>query len=186
MSRERRTAAVDLASPAAHVGAHDAALTATAPTARSADADAAAADPGPFIGSLTRRVHHWVRARMAAEVTAAGFSDLNPAHVAVFRTPSPDGMSPSELATQLQITKQSVNELLGHLERRGYLRREPDSHHARRRRIRLTDRGHDALAVAHAAAWRAEREAADLLGEQRLTELRHTLTDLVTHLDAIP
>lgn len=152
-----------------------------APTARSVDA--AALDPGPFIGSLTRRVFQWVRARIAAEVAAAGFTDLNPAHVAVFRNPSPEGHSPSELAGQLQITKQSVNELLGHLERRGYLLREPDPRHARRRRIRLTDRGREVLAVVHAAAWRAERDAAELLGEQRLTELRKTLTDLVALLD---
>jgi DNA-binding MarR family transcriptional regulator len=141
-------------------------------------------DADPFIGWLTRRVYQWVRQSIAAEVTAAGFTDLNPAHVAVFRNPTPDGMSPSELAEQLQITKQSVNELLGHLERHGYLVREPDPRNSRRRRIRLTDRGYEVQAVCHAAAWRAERTAADLLGEHRLADLRRNLTDLVARLDS--
>lgn len=140
-------------------------------------------DAGPYIGYLTRRVWQWVRQIIAAEVMAAGFTDLNPAHVAVFRNPAPDGLSPSELAEQLQITKQSVNELLGHLERHGYLVREPDPRNSRRRRIRLTDQGHQVHAVALAAAQEAERTAAKLLGEDRLADLRRNLTDLVALLD---
>lgn len=134
---------------------------------------------GPYIGSLTRQVWQWVRQRVYAEVTAAGFTDLKPAHVAVFRNPSPDGKSPSELAGQLNITKQSVNELLGHMEQHGYLIREPDPRNSRRRQIRLTAKGRQVEAVAGAAARGAEKTAADLLGEQRLAELRRTLINLV-------
>ena len=141
-------------------------------------------DAGPFIGYLSRRVFQWVRHTMAVEVTAAGFTDLNPAHVAVFRSPTPEGMSPSELAEQLQITKQSVNELLGHLERHGYLVREPDPHNSRRRRIRLTPQGQKVQAIVATAAWQAERTAAELLGERRLADLRRNLTDLVALLDS--
>lgn len=140
-------------------------------------------DAGPFIGYLTRRVWQWVRQIITAEVRAAGFTDLSPAHVAVFRNPGPDGLSPSELADQLQITKQSVNELLGHLERHGYLVREPDPRNSRRRRIRLTGRGQEVHAIALAAAQQAEHTAAGLLGEHRLADLRRNLTDLVALLE---
>lgn len=134
---------------------------------------------GPYIGSLTRRVWQWGRQRVYAEVTAAGFTDLKPAHVAFFRNPSPDGKSPSELAGELIITKQSVNELLGHLEKHGYLIREPDPGNSRRRRIRLTAKGRRVEAVCWAAARHTDETAADLLGEQRLVELRRILIDLV-------
>lgn len=139
-------------------------------------------DTGPhigYIGSLTRQVWQWVRQRIYAEVTAAGFTDVKPAHVAVFRNPSPDGQSPHELAGQLNITKQSVNELLGHLEQHGYLIREPDPRDSRRRRIRLTAKGRQLEAIMWAAARRAEENAADLVGKERLAEFRRTLTDLV-------
>ena len=135
--------------------------------------------PGRFIGSLTRLVWQWVRSRIYAEVVAAGFDDLNPAHVAVFRYPTADGMRPSDLAEEMQITKQSVNELLGHLERRGYVVREPDPNDSRSRRIRLTDRGRELEDVTWKAAQCAEREAADLVGPERVRELRRTLSDLV-------
>jgi hypothetical protein len=113
-----------------------------------------------YIGSLTRQVRQRVRQRLYAKVTAAGFTDLNPAHVAVFR-------------------KQSVNELLGHLEQHGYLVREPDPRNSRRRRIRLTDKGRELEATMWRAARQAEENAAGLLGEERLAEFRRTLTDLV-------
>jgi len=133
----------------------------------------------PFIGSMSRLVWQWVRREIHADVLAAGYDDLNPAHVAVFRNPSPDGMRPSELADEMQITKQSVNGLLGHLERQGYLVREPDPADSRSRRIHLTDLGRDVERVTWKAAARAERRAAELLGEDRLEDLRQTLADLV-------
>jgi DNA-binding MarR family transcriptional regulator len=141
---------------------------------------------GPYIGSLARLVWQWVRAEIHAAVVAAGYDDLNPAHVAVFRNPSVEGMRPSELADEMQITKQSVNQLLGHLERRGYLGREPDPADSRGRRIRLTDQGHKLEAVVTQAAADAERKAADLIGDDRIADLRHTLADLVARLDLSP
>ena len=150
----------------------------------STEPDLSAPGAGPYLGWLTQQVWQWVRQSVAAEVAAAGFTDLNPAHLAVFRNRAPDGMSPSELAEQLQITKQSVNDLLGHLEQHGYLVREPDPRNSRRRRIRLTGQGREVQAIVRTAAWRAERTAAELLGEHRLADLRRNLTDLVALLDS--
>lgn len=122
----------------------------------------------------------WVRGEVHAAAVAAGYDDLNPAHTAVFRNPSVEGMRPSELADEMQITKQSVNELLGHLERRGYLVREPDPADSRSRRIRLTDQGRQLERVVEQAAADAEAKAAELIGADRVHELRSALAELVT------
>jgi DNA-binding MarR family transcriptional regulator len=137
----------------------------------------------PFIGGLTRVVWQWVRREIHAGVVAAGYDDLNPAHVALFRNPGPDGMRPSDLAEEMQITKQSVNELLGHLEHRGYLMREPDPTDGRSRRIRLTHVGQDLMGTVWQAAQNAELKAAAAIGADRMQDLRRILTDLVTQLD---
>lgn len=138
------------------------------------------------MGSLTRLVWQWVRQQIHAAVVAAGYEDLNPAHVLLFRNPSLDGMRPGDLAEQMQITKQSVNELLGHLERRGYLVRERDPTDSRGRRIRLTARGLEVENLVWRAAEQAERDAAALIGEDRMQELRRTLDDLVARLGLLP
>jgi DNA-binding MarR family transcriptional regulator len=133
----------------------------------------------PFIGSMSRLVWQWVRREIYDAVVAAGYQDLTPAHVAVFRYPSSDGKRPTELAVEMQITRQSVNGLLGHLERCGYLVREPDPADSRIRRIRLTRLGRAVEDVTTEAAERAERRAGEILGDDRLQELRRSLAQLV-------
>jgi len=58
-----------------------------------------------------------------------------------FRHPTLDGMRPTALADEMQISKQAVNDLLGDLERRGYIRRDVDPGDKRSRLIRLTAKG---------------------------------------------
>lgn len=131
---------------------------------------------------MSRVVWQWIRREIQAAVVAAGFDDLNAAHVALFRYPTLDGRRPSDLAEEMQITRQSVNELLGHLERHGYLVRDTDPSDNRSRRIRLTERGRAVEDATFVAAARAERDAAKLVGDDRIEELRRTLTDLISAL----
>ena len=117
-----------------------------------------------------------------AGVVAAGYEDVNPAHVSLFRFPGLDGQRPSEVADQVQITKQSVNDLLRHLEARGYLTRAPDPDDGRARIVRLTAEGRKLQETVHAQARLAEQRIAEVLGADRYADLRHALTDL-TRLD---
>jgi len=111
-------------------------------------------------------------------VLAAGYQDVNPAHIGLFGYPGLDGRRPSELADQLQITKQSVNDLLGHLEARGYLNREPDPDDGRARVVRLTPKGWRLQKTLHGEARAAERHIAETLGPRRYTQLHRALEEL--------
>src|SRR6516162_3227640 len=96
---------------------------------------------GPYVGAMMREVWQWVRDQMYAGVVAAGYDDLSAAHVGLWRYPGLDGRRPSQLADQVGITKQSVNDLLGHLEAHGYLGRIPDAADGRARVIQLSLKG---------------------------------------------
>lgn len=124
---------------------------------------------------MLRVVSNWVRDLVYAGVVADGFDDLNPAHLAMFRYPGLDGLHPSELAGQLQVTKQAVNSLAGHLEARGYIVRRPDPADGRGRVIRLTAKGHRVEAAVHRHARAAEQRIADILGGRGFTHLRSEL-----------
>jgi DNA-binding MarR family transcriptional regulator len=108
----------------------------------------------------------------------AGFRDLRPAHVQVFSGGPIDGLRVTELADRAAMTKQSMHELVVHLERCGYVRRDPDPTDARARLIRLTARGRELEERAHAAsarlhlAWRAR------LGVERFDALWTALQEL--------
>ena len=136
---------------------------------------------GPYIGAMIRVVWQWVRDQMYAGVVAAGYDDLNAAHVGLWRYPGLDGLRPSELADRVGITKQSVNDLLGHLERQGYLERLPDSADGRARVIRLTSKGRRLQETIYAEAQTAQTRIAEILGPRRFDQL-HSSLQLLTEL----
>jgi DNA-binding MarR family transcriptional regulator len=139
-------------------------------------------EPERYLGALLRPCWQWIRNEVYEAVVAAGYDDLNRAHVGMFRHPGMDHRRPSELADELQITRQSVNELLSHLEVQGYIVRKPDPDDGRARVVRLTAEGRRLQAVVHDAARRAEESIADLLGPKRFEQLRATLEELVVKL----
>jgi DNA-binding MarR family transcriptional regulator len=141
---------------------------------------------GPYVGAMLRVVWQWVRDQLYDGVVAAGYDDLNAAHVGLWRYPGLDGLRPSKLADQVGITKQSVNDLLGHLERHGYLLRVPDSRDGRARVIRLTSKGRRLGRTIYAEAGAAERRIAEILGPRRFAQLRSSLELLTEHLAAAP
>ncbi len=139
----------------------------------------------PYIGAMLRVVWHWVRDQLYAGVVAAGYDDLNSAHVGLWRYPGLDGLRPSQLADRVGITKQSVNDLLGHLERHGYLFRVPDSADGRGRVIRLTSKGRRLEQTIYAEAGTAQLRIAEILGPRRFAQLQSSLELLASSL-AVP
>jgi DNA-binding MarR family transcriptional regulator len=128
---------------------------------------------------MLRVVWQWVRDQLYAGVVAAGFDDLNAAHVGLWRYPGLEGVRPSQLADRVGITKQSVNDLLRHLEGHGYLLRVPDSADGRARVIRLTSKGRRIEQTIYAEAGAAQRRIAEILGPRRFAQL-HSSLELLT------
>jgi DNA-binding MarR family transcriptional regulator len=129
-----------------------------------------------------RVIWQWVRDQIYSGVVAAGYDDLNAAHVGLWRYPGLDGLRPSQLADQAGIAKQSVNDLLGHLEGYGYLERVPDSVDGRARVIRLTSKGRRLEQTIHAEAGAAELQIAEILGPRRFAQLQNSLELLTKQL----
>jgi DNA-binding MarR family transcriptional regulator len=140
----------------------------------------------PYVGAMLRVVWQWVRDQLYAGVVGAGFDDLNAAHVGLWRYPGLDGLRPSQLAERSGITKQSVNDLLGHLERQGYLDRVPDPADGRARVIRLTSRGRQLEQRIYGEAGAAERRIAETLGPRRFAQLKSSLELLAEQLAGSP
>ena len=133
----------------------------------------------PYVGASMRVVWQWVWAQNFEAVVRAGYDDLNPAHISLFRHPTLDACGLTEIAHRMQITKQSVHELVGHLEARGYLVREPDPTNRRARLVRLTAKGRELELVIRNAAKDAEDHVATVLGQRRFTQLQEALALLV-------
>jgi len=90
------------------------------------------------------------------------------------------GMSPSELAARLSISKPAITQLLARLERKGLIRRWMLSTDRRRVSVRLTRAGTE-LCARHQEAFQEILNALDLRGESELlSRLNHDLTRLLS------
>ncbi len=127
---------------------------------------------------MMRLAWQWVREEIFLGVVAAGYDDVNRAHISLFRYPTLDRQRPTELADELQITKQSVNDLLGHLEQHGYLTREPDPSDGRARVVRLTPKGRRLEKTINMQAEATEQRIAEMLGPRPFMQLHHGLEEL--------
>lgn len=134
---------------------------------------------GPYVGSMMRVVHDWVLEHAFAHVTAAGYRDLSYGLISIFRYPTPDGLRPSELADQLRVTKQSVNDVLRSLEAFGYLTLVRDVRDGRARIIRLTAKGKRLERVVYEGAESAANEIAGLLGPREFARLQGSLEKVI-------
>ncbi len=137
-----------------------------------------AADEGPRVGALLRLAWQRIRNRIYSGVQADGYDDLNPAHVALFRYEGLHGQRPTQLAESMQITKQSVNDLIRHLEQCGYAELRPDPSDKRARLLCLTSRGRRLEAAVQKHAREAESELEGELGRDRLHELLSALRQI--------
>ncbi len=132
----------------------------------------------PLIGALLRIPWEAVRRRMLERLHERGFDDLEAPHLNVFLFPGPEGAKPTELAARLHASKQSINHLLGQLERLDYLERRDDPDDLRSRRIHLTRRGRAAVLVIRGAVAEVERDWERRLGPRRMAELRELLREI--------
>jgi len=132
----------------------------------------------PLVGALLRLPWEVVRARMLSGLHARGYRDLVPAHLNVLQYPGPHGLSPSELASQLRMSKQAANYLLGQMEQLGYLERRPERADPRRKRIWLSPRGRRALRAIREIVAEVEAEWRQELGAERFDEFMKLLREL--------
>ncbi|GAB2964067.1 MarR family winged helix-turn-helix transcriptional regulator [Micromonospora polyrhachis] len=117
--------------------------------------------------------------RRVAEV---GYSDLRPVHGLAFQALRGSGITSTELADRLGVTKQAAGQIVDDLEKRGYVRRQPHPDGGRRRLVVLTERALDHLAVAGQVLHGLEAELAAQLGDANLAGLRVELARLVREL----
>ncbi len=131
----------------------------------------------PFVGALLRQCWRRVRDRIQDAVRAAGFEDLQEAHLAVFTYPLPDGIRPADLARRMGMSPQATNYLIAQVEALGYLeRRAPQG--SDRRLVYLTERGWQVGETIFACLRELQAEWADEVGQDRFAEFMDVLRRL--------
>jgi DNA-binding MarR family transcriptional regulator len=116
--------------------------------------------------------------RLVQRFAERGHEEIRAPHGNVFPFLDDAGTRVSVLAERAQITKQSMAELVTHLERHGYVERLPDPADRRAKLVRSTAKGDELYAIAREFVAELEAEWTERLGERRMRELRAILVDL--------
>jgi DNA-binding MarR family transcriptional regulator len=130
------------------------------------------------VGLLLFLPYRALELRVFEGLAAAGFADLTPAQARVFQRIAPGGSRVTDLAAQAGITKQSAGFLVDQLERGGYVERVPDPGDGRARLVRVAERGTRSVDASRGIVAQVEAEWTAHLGERRMAQLRHILTEL--------
>jgi DNA-binding MarR family transcriptional regulator len=127
---------------------------------------------------LLREPFRAMSAELHARLDAAGHGAVRPAHGAAMQFLDDDGTRVTALAERAQMTKQSMAELVVHLERHGYVERVPDPADRRAKLVRATPRGREVYAIARALVDEITARVEARLGARRMAELRNLLEEL--------
>ena len=116
--------------------------------------------------------------RLVRRFAERGHPQVRGPHGNVFPYLDSEGTRVSVLAERAQITKQSMAELVIHLEEHGYVERVPDPVDRRAKLVRSTAKGEELYAIARELVAEIEAEWTEQLGEERMRLLREILEEL--------
>jgi DNA-binding MarR family transcriptional regulator len=130
------------------------------------------------LGVLMREPIRAGNALIHQRLIERGHPEVRPPHGNVFQFLDDPGTRVSVLAERAAITKQSMAELVAHLERHGYVERVPDPSDRRAKLVRATARGKQVYAIAREVVAELEATWTRRLGKTRMRELRAILEDI--------
>ncbi len=134
--------------------------------------------PEPNLGLLLREPYRIGNEELHRRIAERGHPAIRAPHGNVFAFLDADGTQVSVLARRAQITKQSMAELVAHLERHGYVERVPDPADRRAKLVRATARGRQVYAIAREFVAELEQRWTERLGEEKMRRLRELLVEL--------
>jgi DNA-binding MarR family transcriptional regulator len=112
------------------------------------------------------------------ELGRRGYSKIRPVHDFAIRSIDAGADTAAELGRQLGVSKQAAAKTLAFLEEHGYVVGQVDTRDSRRRRFRVTDRGHELLSTGEQVFDDLRIRWAERIGVQERERLEEALADL--------
>ena len=132
----------------------------------------------PNLGILLREPFRYGTEVLHQRLAERGHPAVRAPHGNVLQFLDDEGTRVSVLAQRAHMTKQSMGELVAHLESHGYVERVPDPGDRRAKLVRATARGGEVYAIAREVVAELERDWTRRLGKAKMRQLRSLLEEL--------
>lgn len=137
-----------------------------------------AASPGAELALLLLTGFHSMTDEVIAELAERGHDGVRPVHEFALRAIDSGAETASDLGRRMDVSKQAAAKTIAALQRLEYVVRETDPDDARRKRLRVTPRGHEMMALGGELFDQVRDRWAAQIGARRLTELESDLARL--------
>ena len=137
----------------------------------------------PLFIALVERVNRAMVADLVSGAAARGFPEVRQSHNAVFATLRSEGSRVSDMAARAGITKQSLAAVVRELEAAGLVTVSADPTDGRAKMVTYTERGWECVKGGAGYLRELEDTLADLLGRERLDDLRGMLEEVAVHFE---
>jgi DNA-binding MarR family transcriptional regulator len=111
-------------------------------------------------------------------LSALGHGEVRFAHGNVLQFLDDAGTRVSVLAERAQMTKQSMAQLVAHLEQHDYVERVPDPADGRAKLVRATARGREVYAIVRELIAELDARLDERMGAAKVAQLRELLEEL--------
>ncbi len=129
----------------------------------------------PHVVALTDRLMETIRQSLVTQ----DWDGLRPSHFRLLSLVPPEGITITDLAELLPMTKQAAGQFVAHLELTGHLEVRTDQADRRRRLVARTPDGDATVAGVDAHLAAVERELSEKVGPERYRTFLDVLRDLV-------
>jgi DNA-binding MarR family transcriptional regulator len=118
--------------------------------------------------------------QLHTELAARGHPDMRPAHGFTMQAIGPAGTTSGELGRRLGVSKQAAGQTVDRLAEIGYVERRSDPADGRRKLVRLTPRGIEALVLSARIFDELHAQWARQLSPERLRDLENDLRTMTS------
>ncbi len=137
-----------------------------------------------LLGRLLKRSYYYFSEVAAEFLNGKGFVDFRVGHIIGLVHIDIEGTTVNNMALMAGITKQGMSKVVKELSDYGYVITEKHPSDARSIIVKLTDKGIDALMEWKLCTEHIDKKFAEMLGSERLEQLKDILSVLVEHYDA--
>lgn len=136
-----------------------------------------------LLGRLLKRSYYYFSEVAAEFLKGKGFANFRVGHIVGLVHIDLEGTTVNNMALMAGITKQGMSKVVKELSDYGYVFTEKHPSDARSIIVKLTDKGMEALMEWKLCTEHIDQKFTDLLGSERLEQLKDILSILVEHYD---